>query len=749
MIGSILFAVGWLLLGQSDASLHGRVIDSETGAPLRDVRIVATPASPLPAISEERSASTAADGTFAFDGLPPGIYSVSATTVGFIFVRRTVELAPGTTMKLEIVLTEGTGAYRETVNVESRGGPSPIEATSQSVLGSGALQDLRGVVTDDPLRAVQALPGVATGDDLRSDFSVRGSAFRHSGVVIDGTATPLLLHTVRGEANTGSIAMINTDVLASATLSSGPHTRRHGDWMGATLEFEMREGSRDRLGLRASVSGTAASMVAEGPVGRAGRGSWLVAARRSYLDWLIRKVEPGFDSTLGFYDGYAKLVYDVTPRNQIQVMGVAGDSTYRETEAGRINGLDRARSRSTLGSVAWRYTGGRAVLTNRVSFIGSDFRNTGVVNQELARGYSQSLLWRLDVTMPINRTWMLEAGGLRERARMNEIARVFRSAPGNSVAVSAQQDLSPRTTLTGGWAQLSRQGAGGGLTAGVRVSDRTISNRLALEPWLLAERKQRRLSWRGGIGGAAQFPDALFVIPGPAAIVPERGWGGDIGMAYQITDTSDVRVTAFDRRESDGLRLIAEDRLDPITGERRQASTFPAYAETLDTMSRGVELVAMRRSATGSSGWVAYMWAHTRARDTVTGERFDTDFDQRHTLNDVWTQRLSYRLTVGAKLRLGSNMPIVGYFEGEPEAMRLSSVRNTVRLPFYSRLDVRATRTFTFDARRLTLFVEIMNVLARDNYGQADGSIRPDLQAVGYLERLIPFVPSAGILFEF
>ena len=42
-----------------------------------------------------------------------------------------------------------------------------------------------------------------------------------------------------------------------------------------------------------------------------------------------------------------------------------------------------------------------------------------------------------------------------------------------------------------------------------------------------------------------------------------------------------------------------------------------------------------------------------------------------------------------------------------------------------------------------------MNVLARDNYGQAEGAIRNDLQAVGFLERLIPLVPSAGILVEF
>jgi hypothetical protein len=241
------------------------------------------------------------------------------------------------------------------------------------VLGSAGLQDLRGIATDDPLRAVQALPGVATGDDFRSEFSVRGSAFRHTGVVVDGAAAPLLLHTVRGESNTGSIAMINSDVLDRARLQSGPHARKHGDWIGASVEFDMREGSRDRTALRAAVSGTSASVVAEGPIGTGGRASWIVSLRRSYLDWLIRKVEPGFSSTLGFYDGYAKLVFDLTPRHQVQVMAIAGTATYRGFDVSRSNGLARAVSSSTLGSVAWRYAGGRTVLTSRAAFTGSRF----------------------------------------------------------------------------------------------------------------------------------------------------------------------------------------------------------------------------------------------------------------------------------------------------------------------------------------------------------------------------------------
>jgi hypothetical protein len=106
-------------------------------------------------------------------------------------------------------------------------------------------------------------------------------------------------------------------------------------------------------------------------------------------------------------------------------------------------------------------------------------------------------------------------------------------------------------------------------------------------------------------------------------------------------------------------------------------------------------------------------------------------------------------MTVSAKLRVGSGFPIVGYFDGTPEALRLSMRRNNVRLPVYARLDVRANRTFTFARSRLTLFVEVMNLLGRHNLRQTDGGVRNNSEAVGFVDRLLPRVPSAGLLFEF
>lgn len=733
--------------GAPAGTVAGVVVNVTTGAGIPDAQVRLVPVG-ADAGGRERDERTGQDGRFAFAQVVPGAYTLSVSTVGYIFVSRLIEVTSAALPDLTVPLSEGTGAYRETVDVTADAGAADPGVAAGGTLGSAALQALRGVVTDDPMRAMQALPGVATGDDFQAGFSVRSAAFRHLGVVVDDTPAPLLLHAVRASDNAGSVAMINTDVLDDATLAAGPHARRHGDWLGATLAFRLREGSRDRTGLRAAVSGTGASVVAEGPLGPAGRGSWIVSARRSYLDWLVRQLEPDIDSTIGFADGSAKLVYDLTDRQQVQVTMAGGNAIYREETAALANGLQRATSGSLLASAAWRLVAPRLVLTNRVSFLGADFRNTGVVGQELARGYAQSVSWRTSVAVPIG-AWTIEAGGLRERERSNAIDREFGRLPHGQIEVRASRDVSPRTTLTSGWAQVSKPGGATRMAGGARVSRRTGSDGVEVSPWAGIERRTGRFTWRAAASGSAQFPDP-WMVPAPGEVArAERGRDVEAGLEQDLGRGVSWRASVFHRAASHVLRFAGEHRLDTVTGERLVANPIASFVPSLDESARGFELVATRRSASGLSGWAGYTWARATARDVRTGETFDADQDQRHTLNVVAFYRASYRTTFGAKLRVGSNVPLTGYFEKAGGVLRLATTRNGVRLPVYARLDLRATRTFTFERRRLTLFAEVVNVLARENIGQSGSAVRPSLEVVGAAERLIPFVPSVGLLIEF
>jgi len=73
-----------------------------------------------------------------------------------------------------------------------------------------------------------------------------------------------------------------------------------------------------------------------------------------------------------------------------------------------------------------------------------------------------------------------------------------------------------------------------------------------------------------------------------------------------------------------------------------------------------------------------------------------------------------------------------------------------VRVPVYSRLDIRANRTFSWRATRITLFAEALNVYARDNVRAAGAGINGNTRQVfGLFDSMFPFIPSAGLSLEF
>ncbi len=259
------------------------------------------------------------------------------------------------------------------------------------------------------------------------------------------------------------------------------------------------------------------------------------------------------------------------------------------------------------------------------------------------------------------------------------------------------------------------------------------------------------MTLRAGAGASRQLPPLEALTAAPEPLVPERARGLDGSIELRLGRRVRIQITGFGREEQDILRPLGEERV--VNGVFRAATTFPIAGSRLNGTSRGVDVVLQRHGAAGAAGltgWIAYTWAHTRYEDQLSLETFDGDYDQRHTINVFLQQRLSWRSAVNAKLRLGSNVPVVGYFTGDTARLFSGETRNTVRLPWYVRLDVRANRSFAIKGRRLTLFAEVVNALGRRNLGQADGFIRlPSREAVVYTEKLVPRIPSVGFTIEF
>jgi len=732
---------------ESTGRVAGTVVDARTAMPLPGV-VVAIPALRRETVSDS-------SGRFVLAEVPAGSVALHVSLVGYGLARPKVDVTGRETTEVTIPLADGTGTYTESVTVvgDPFRGPSSNVAVQQA-LTSAEISDLRGVLTDDPFRAIQSLPSVSTDNDYRSEFSVRGSDFRHIGLSIDGMTVPWPVHAIRDTQTSASIAMVNADIVDGVLMSAGAIPQQRPGRTGAWVDFSLREGSRARTEVHGAASATSASLVTEGPLGGSNRGSWLVSLRHSYAQWLLGRL--GYDNTaFGFSDVQSKVVFDVTPRQQFQLTMIGGRSRFDQSAlhpGPRYVEIGTGQAATVLAG--WRSTIGSSLLvTQRVAGLGHEFHNQGSATPDLDRSTASELSYHADAAWTPRPSLMVQLGTYLQRQRETMTATRFLETRAGTSQAQRTESADGSASLHAGdvrlvWSAPERLS----VDTGVRIAHSTLTDQTMAEPWLLATWWMNR-SWSIRAGGALadQVPQFAQVIGtfGNRDAQVEHARHLDAAIEHRPTANVRWQVAVYDRREQDVLRLENSETRFVDRGVVFASSLTPSWQNALRGSARGVEVMLQRRDPARVSGWIGYSYGQFRYHDAATGESFRSDVDQRHTFTAYGQFRMSPRTSVGAKLRLGSNIPLPGYFEERPTGLFVGRDRNTVRLPEYARLDLRADRTFNYSRRRLTMFVEVINVLDHDNVAPANGVVGATGRAVDFTDTLFPFLPSAGIRIDF
>jgi hypothetical protein len=482
----------------------------------------------------------------------------------------------------------------------------------------------------------------------------------------------------------------------------------------------------------------------------------LFSGRKSYLELLLKQVtDDDDDFGFGFVDAQSKIVYDLSATHRVELSVVAGRSKLDQTAPlEQVDVVADGTNRAFLTNGAWRFSPSPSVsLTSRVAIALQRFSNVNPGGAEIGRGSAREVTGRADVIATPWRRITIDAGAqVQHVQREEEISFTFDA--GNGRKTLTVGDAAGRLASAYGqvrWSSANR----GSVTVGGRVDHWSLTGDAGGSPWVQAELPlSGTVKLRAGAGIHRQFP-AFEEVGGPNAprlfpdpsLRPERAYHADVGIEQGLGSSARLQLTAYNRQEHDLLRLYGAE---PRAPRAPNSAEFAGWINTLDGHSRGVEVLVQRRSNSGLSGWLSYSFGVNRYRDRLTGESFDGDYDQRHTLNAYGMQRITNRFSLAGKLRIGSNTPVVGYWEQRNGDYFVGSTRNALRVPGYARLDLRANRTFNWQTKRLTLFVEVMNVLGRENvrYEQPGINSRTG-QAFGIFSSMIPRVPSAGILLEF
>lgn len=720
---------------QSETVVRGVVLDARTGQPIEKARVSTSTV----------SASTDSTGRFALAVATTAATEFVVSAVGYGVVRRTLSPGPD---DLEFRLTQDAVAFEERVEVRPDLFGTSSDTPLAQALHNVELRNLSGVVADDALRAVQSLPGVTAGDDFYGTFAVRGSGFRNAGLYIDGVLVNAPFHTIRDLNDAFSLTILNNDVIDGVTLMNGGAPAQFGDRVGAVLTLDTRNGNRRKATGRASLGATGASVFAEGPLGGSGT-SWLVGARKSFLDYVVRAVQDAPSFVIGYTDVQAKLSHQ-SDAHAFSLFALHGASDYEDrTEDLPRNDAARASASSQLLSVRWVWTPSAKTSLTTVAFWSREAgTNRNSAAETLFDTTATQRGGRLDLTRQLGRAHVLQAGVLaRHLSGRQEEALLPRSGPATSLDTFDEAMAQPGAYVQDTWTSASGRFE---LSTGVRADWLRTPQRRALLPRSSgAVRVSGRTRLSFAAGAYAQFPSLgqLFGANGNSDLRAEESDHVVLGVDHRLSSTVRAQVQVYRQAER---HRIGTAELEPRL--ERGLPLLPrggALGNTWSGTSRGVELLLQRRSPNGLTGWVSYALAEATLTDADTGVGFDSDFDQRHTVNVYASYRVSDRTNVSAKFRYGSNTPVPGYYESDAAGFRLSSGRNGLRLPAYSRLDVRANRTFSVGRARLTAYAEVLNVLNHANYRYTGRSVFvPSGRVTFNQDTQFPILPAAGLTVE-
>jgi len=693
-------------------SLTGAVRSAQTRLPIAGAKVTAL----------GRTTTTDAQGEFRFDELPVGIVELRIEAEGYTTGRiGNALISAGRVARVQIDLRPETPAdvVLEGIRVEE----SPFErnprlSTSATRLDRIEMQEVVGAAWDVQ-RVFGAQPGAMTTSDLTNNLIVRGGNPSENLIRVDDVEVPNVSHiTTQGETG-GAISLINLDCVRDSEFLTGGFPAPYGGKLSSVLDIRLREGNRERLGGEFELSMAGAGGGFEGPL-LGGKGSWLAAYRKSYLDLL--KEPARLTAVPRYQDAHFKTVLDPSPTQRLSFFAIAGQS---DVDIQWARNTDRATldMRQLLSGATWTGAWNAATSTRvTLSHVGDLYRAKAwqgkpqPIYDNRSRQQQTGLEATLDYGEDARRAWHLGVNALRS---------VFHYRIGSDDWVGYSENEGRfvflkkyRTdTRQAGWrlaAYLHRDQAitpSLDLKLGVRAERFTLTSSTSLDPrlglvWHLDKNSTLNLS--GGV--YHQSPTYVLLTLDPAN--------------RSLTDFQARHlIVGYERLLGRSARLLVEaygkdyDRL-PIRENERLASDN-IFKNLGRKRVRGVDVSIEKRLEEGVYGSVLVSVARAVSRD-AKGVWYPDDYDvpvRVLTMGGVPLGR-GWRLSGRWDYKAGrpyTLLPIRPNGQGGYQLDPDFEERNTVRYPPYHRLDLRVDRRLDFGGWGVSLFLEVENVYDRTN----------------------------------
>ena len=588
---------------------------------------------------------------------------------------------------------------------------------------------------NDVMRAIQLLPGVKSESDASSSFQVRGGTAAQNLILYDNAPVYNVGHLA------GLFSAFNDDALGNATLYKGLLPAQYGGASSAVLDLTGRTGNKHDWHGGASIGLLSAKGTIEGPIVK-DKASFLVTARRSYLDAFLKLTDDFKNNTLYFYDINAKLDWIIGQRDQLFLSFFTG---YDRTA---LEDMIDIRWNNLASSLKWlhHFRGGSYAQTtllysgyltdNGIDIFGMNIWFNGHIRQGSLRQDFHIDLGKHQLDAGLSSTllnvksaeWKFVTKHVKEQRRAWE----------NAVWLNGIFKFSDRLTASAGLRADLFSPLGGSLYYDIEENgdigwyynygkNQIVKTHVTLEP-----------------RASLNYQFSIFNSPFSIKLAYARTSQNIHALRNQNTSTPFDRYTLSSNivkpeiadQISLGLFAATADQAYDVSleGYYRKVDNVLDYRDGKSFSSEieierlilpgegkgyGAEL-AVRKNTGKLTGWLAYTlsWSKTRIPGVNGGRWYDANNDRRHDISVVAMYRLGKRWMLNGTWVFNTGQAFTapsGKYQIEDNWIYYYAERNGYRAPDYHRMDVSAVWTKRYRRSTHEWVFSIYNLYNRYN----------------------------------
>ena len=752
----LLFLLPILIWGneESKGKITGKVVDETSRAPIPGVNVTI--------IGTNIGTATDLNGNFEINGISFGMYQVKFSSVGYSTVVKTdVVVSSAKPTDLMVYLVESTIEF-ESINVKANyfmQDPSEIGS-----IANFSYEEIRRAPGgfEDVIRALSVLPGVAQTSAGRNDLVVRGGAPSENLYIVDGFVVPNINHFGTQGATGGPISYINLDFVRETTFSTGGFSTLYGDKLSSVLSIDLRDGRKDKLGGKATISASQFGLNAEGPIGD--KGNFLFSARRSYLDFIFDAA--GFNFVPEYYDVLSKVNYDINSKEKISFLFV---SAFDRVKFNNKTAEDRYDNSRILGSNQNSYLTGisyRKLIPNgfytislsrnftdydsaqRDSLLNPIFLNKSREGENELKG---------DLVLKLSKTSELNFGSSLKLVKFSADIKLpsFITTFGEAISISS---VNTKTNFLkyNIYTQLNqvlfnklRMSVGARLDYFNGIESKYNFNPRISFSYSISDLANMNLS----IGSYSQSPSYIWLAAIPSNKELKAVKVNQIVLGYERNLDEDLRLKleAFTKQYSDYPTSVIRPYLvlantgAGYTGSEDNFSSFgfePLVSKGKGNVN-GLELSLQKKSSEVPHYGIISI-TYSKARFTgLDGIERDGTYDQRLIINASGGYRFNEKWEVSGKFKFATGNPYTPFNDDGTQSV---INYNSKRFKSFHSVDLRVDRRWEFDGWNLITYLDIQNIYNNKN----TNIIRWDYRKNKVAENnSIGILPSIGVSVEF